>query len=121
MRQMIMARGSRCLARKPGGNMEMDDLDRAVLRALDPASVDGLSKAQRDAVAEAIMGAWRRPHPCRACDEVGFTLGLRFGRDTRYGSSTVAGAGPLLASTLRHREGADIVGVSLGLDVWGAN
>jgi hypothetical protein len=45
--------------------MTIDDLhlDRQTLSVLDPASVDGLSKTQRDAVAEAIVAAWQPPDP----------------------------------------------------------
>lgn len=46
--------------------MSVHDLDRVALRALDPASVHGLSKTQRDTVAEAIIAAFQARHPCRA-------------------------------------------------------
>ena len=54
-------------------------------------------------------------------DEASALVGLRLGRDRRYWGSVVAGAGPLLAVTYRNFGGAELVGVSLGLDLWGGD
>ncbi|HUQ05310.1 MAG TPA: lysophospholipase [Kofleriaceae bacterium] len=54
-------------------------------------------------------------------DEASALVGGRFGRDRRYWGSVVAGGGPFLALTYQNLGGAELYGVSLGLDLWGGN
>lgn len=48
-------------------------------------------------------------------------LGVRFGRDLRYWADVHAGAGPFLGVTYRRLGAADVLGVVLGLDLFGAD
>lgn len=52
-------------------------------------------------------------------DEASALVGIRLGRDRRYWSSVMAGAGPLLAVTFRDLGGATLVGVAIGGQLWG--
>jgi alpha-beta hydrolase superfamily lysophospholipase len=54
-------------------------------------------------------------------DEAGAFLGVRLGRDRRYWADVSAGVGPYLALTYRNLGGAEVIGVALGLDVWGGS
>lgn len=67
--------------------------------------------------------AWRvrddYPNGDRRFDERSAQLGVRLGRDRRYFGPVVAGAGPFLAFTYNDLGGAELVGVSLGLQLWG--
>ena len=57
----------------------------------------------------------------RIADEANALLGLRLGRDVHYWSDVHAGGGPFIAATYSRRDGYDLVGVALGLELWGAN
>ncbi len=52
-------------------------------------------------------------------DEASALLGVRLGRDRRYWDPLTAGAGPYLALTYRDLGGAELIGVALGLGLWG--
>jgi acylglycerol lipase len=54
-------------------------------------------------------------------DEASALLGVRLGRDLRYWADVSAGQGPFLALTFARRDGGELWGVALGIDLWGAN
>jgi hypothetical protein len=54
-------------------------------------------------------------------DEASALLGVRLGRDRHYWSEVTAGVGPYLAATYRNLGGAELLGVALGLELWGGN
>jgi esterase/lipase len=54
-------------------------------------------------------------------DELAFGLGVRWGANHRYWSTTNAGAGPYLGVTVHEIGGGRFIGVVLGLDIWGGN
>jgi hypothetical protein len=54
-------------------------------------------------------------------DEVTALVGVRLGRDRHYWAHVVAGGGPYLAVTYQDLGGGELVGVALGIDMWGAN
>jgi hypothetical protein len=54
-------------------------------------------------------------------DEAGALVGVRLGRDRRYWAEVTAGLGPYLAVTYRNLGGAELIGVALGLELWGGN
>jgi alpha-beta hydrolase superfamily lysophospholipase len=54
-------------------------------------------------------------------DEAAALAGLRLGRDRHYWGDVVAGAGPYLALTYRNLGGVELMGVALGVELWGGN
>jgi alpha-beta hydrolase superfamily lysophospholipase len=54
-------------------------------------------------------------------DEMTALVGVRLGRDRRYWAHVVAGGGPYLAVTYQDLGGGELVGLALGIDMWGAN
>jgi hypothetical protein len=54
-------------------------------------------------------------------DELTALIGVRLGADDRYWSAVSAGAGPYIAATYRDLGGAELWGLALGLELWGAN
>lgn len=52
-------------------------------------------------------------------DELDAQFGIRLGRDRRYWSTVVAGAGPFLAVGYRNLGGGELYGVSVGTQLWG--
>ena len=54
-------------------------------------------------------------------DEASALVGFRLGRDERYWADVHAGQGPFIAATYARRDGFDLWGIALGLDLWGAN
>jgi alpha-beta hydrolase superfamily lysophospholipase len=54
-------------------------------------------------------------------DEASALLALRIGRDERYWADVRAGQGPFLGVTYARRGAVDLWGITLGIDLWGAN
>ena len=54
-------------------------------------------------------------------DELHAGIALRLGRDHHYWSTANAGAGPYVGLTLDQAFGADVVGVALGVHLWGGS
>ena len=53
-------------------------------------------------------------------DELTALVGVRLGRDLPYWAKTIAGTGPYLALTYRDLGGAELYGLALGVDLFGA-
>jgi acylglycerol lipase len=70
--------------------------------------------------------AWRWNHggpgtsTLGLADEASAFVGVRVGRDTRYWQDVHAGGGPFLGGTYTRRDGLDLWGLALGVDLWGA-
>jgi hypothetical protein len=75
----------------------------------------------RGALAWRIRGDRYMDDALGLADDASALLGLRLGRDRRYWGSVAAGSGPLLALTYRSFGGAEFLGVSLGVQLWGGN
>jgi acylglycerol lipase len=54
-------------------------------------------------------------------DEATALVGVRLGRELAYWADVAAGQGPFLAGTYARRDGVELWGIALGLDLWGAN
>ena len=54
-------------------------------------------------------------------DEMTALAGFRIGRDRRYWAAVTGGGGPFLAVTYRNLGGVELVGLALGIDLWGGN
>lgn len=54
-------------------------------------------------------------------DELSALVGVRLGRDHRYWADLAGGGGPYVGVTYRDLGGSELLGVSLGVDLWGGN
>jgi acylglycerol lipase len=54
-------------------------------------------------------------------DEASALIGIRLGRDVHYWANVVAGSGPYLAVTYRNLGGGELIGLALGVNLFGGN
>lgn len=94
---------------------------RALVEAAAELPAGPLRLLARVGLAWRLGGAGYADDALGLADEASAVAGIRLGRDRHYWSDASAGAGPYLALTYRNLGSAELLGVALGLDLWGGN
>ncbi len=77
--------------------------------------------ASRVALAWRLSGDAYEGDALGLADEASAFLGVRLGRDRRYWADVVAGGGPFIGLGWRDLGGTQLIGVTLGVALWGSN
>lgn len=108
--------GAAAVAREAGSARMRAPIEAAIELPAGPVHL-----LARAAIAWHLYGPALDDEAFGVADEARGLLGIRIGRDLGYWPGTAAGTGPFVAVSYRNVGGAEIVGISLGGQIWGGN